>query len=67
MTGGLKLFFLKVLGSTASPLSTLLGVITIITSIFPLSTISSINVRSDEFTKLSTAGEAAVEEAALYP
>ncbi|GJV30892.1 hypothetical protein Tco_1391292 [Tanacetum coccineum] len=35
--------------------------------IFLLSTIPSINIRSDEFTKLSTAGEAAVEEAALYP
>ncbi|GKA79803.1 hypothetical protein Tco_0786399 [Tanacetum coccineum] len=83
MTGGLKLVFLTVLASTASPLLftpadlrfdsivlALLGVITVVTSIFSLSTISSINVRSglrDEFTKLSTAGEAAVEEVALYP
>ncbi|GKF07936.1 hypothetical protein Tco_0042160, partial [Tanacetum coccineum] len=43
------------------------GVTIVITSIFSLSTISSINIRSDEFTKLSTPGEAAVEEAALYP
>ncbi|GKC33007.1 hypothetical protein Tco_1040301 [Tanacetum coccineum] len=59
MTGGLKLFFLTVLGVTI-----------VVTSIFSLSTISSINVRSglrDEFTKLSTAGEVVVEEAALYP
>ncbi|GKD27925.1 hypothetical protein Tco_1234139 [Tanacetum coccineum] len=83
MTGGLKLFFLTVLGYIASPLLftptdsrfdstilTLLGVTIVVTSIFSLLTISSINVRlglRDEFTKLSTAGEATVDEAALYP
>ncbi|GJV08881.1 copia protein [Tanacetum coccineum] len=48
----------------------MVGVTIVVTSIFSLSTISSLNVRlglQDEFTKLSTAGVAAVEEVALYP